>query len=158
MKIMRALIAGTLVAFGAGTLATAAEAPEAAVGTWTLNAAKSKLAGPAPKSMTRTYAQTAEGVSLSIKGVAADGSAISQQSTFKYDGKDYPFTGSPLYDGLSLSRVDANTVKSTQKKGGKAVGTTTRKLSADGKMLTVSTKGTDAKGMAYEDVSVWDRQ
>ncbi len=159
MKIMQALLVGTLVVFGAGTLAVAADMPEGAVGTWTLNLAKSKFgSAPAPKSQTRTYAQTAQGIALTIKGVAADGSPISQQSTFKYDGKDYPFSGSSSYDTISLTRVDANTVKSTVKKAGKDMGKTTRTLSADGKVLTVATKGKDDKGAAYEDVSVYDRQ
>ncbi len=54
--------------------------------------------------------------------------------------------------------MDANTVKSTVKKAGKDMGKTTRTLSADGKVLTVATKGKDDKGAAYEDVSVYDRQ
>lgn len=41
---------------------------------------------------------------------------------------------------------------------GKAVGTTTRTVSADGKVLTLASKGTDAKGAAYDDVLVFDRQ
>jgi hypothetical protein len=158
-KLMQVLLIGAVVAFIGGTVAVAADMPESAVGTWTLNLAKSKFnPGPAPKSQTRTYAQSAEGVTFSIKGVAADGSPMSQQSTFKYDGKDYSITGNNNYDMLSLTRIDANTIKSTMKKDGKAVGTTTRQVSADGKVLTVTTKGTDAKGGKFEDVAVYDRQ
>jgi hypothetical protein len=40
----------------------------------------------------------ADGVSLSVKGVAADGAAISQESTFKYDGKAYAMKGAADYD------------------------------------------------------------
>lgn len=158
-NIINALLVGTVLAFAADTLAVAADAPDPVVGTWTLNSAKSKFnPGPAPKSITRIYAQSAHGIALTLNGVAADGSPMSQQSTFNYDGKDYPFTGSPNFDMLSLKRVDASTVKSTLKKAGKVVGTTTRTISADGKVLTLSTKGTDAKGMAYDDVTVFDKQ
>jgi hypothetical protein len=157
-NVIQALLIGSVVAFGSA-LVVAADAPDPIVGAWTLNLAKSKFSpGPAPKSQTRTYSQSAEGISLSISGVAADGSPISQQSTFKYDGKDYAFKGSPDFDSLSLKRVDANTVKATLKRGGEVVGTTTRTISADGKVLTLATKGTDAKGAAYDDVDVLDKQ
>jgi len=150
---------GTVLAVGGGAVALAAEAPNPVVGTWTLNLANSKFnPGPAPKSQTRTYAQTAQGTALTFNGVAADGSAVSGQSTFKYDGKDYPITGSPDFDTLSLKRINGSTVKSTQKKAGKVVGTTTRTISAHGKVLTLSSKGTDAKGMSYDNVLVFDKQ
>ena len=157
-SITRALLVGTVMAFGSATLALAADAVDPVVGTWVLNPAKSKFnPGPAPKSQTRTYTQTADGTHLMIRSVAADGAATATESTFKYDGKTYPFTGSPNYDSLSLQRVNGSTVKSTLKKAGKVVGTTTRTLSGHGKVLTVATKGTDAQGAAYNDVSVYDK-
>lgn len=157
-NVVQALLIGSVVAFGSA-LVVAADAPDPIVGTWTLNLAKSKFSpGPAPKSQTRTYSQSADGTSVAVSGVAADGSPISQQATYKYDGKDYPFKGSSDFDGLSLKQVDAHTVKATQKRGGKVAGTTTRTISADGKVLTLATKGTDAKGTAYDDVLVFDRQ
>ena len=139
-------------------VALAADAPDPIIGTWTLNVAKSKFSpGPAAKSVTRTYAQTAQGVALTVKGVAADGSPISWHSTFKYDGKEYPVTGSPDIDMLSLHRVNANTVKNTVKKAGNVLGTGTRTVSADGKVMTLSAKGMDAKG-PYDNVAVYDKQ
>jgi hypothetical protein len=75
-----------------------------------------------------------------------------------YCGKDYPITGLPNYDAIALTRVDANTVKSTQKRAGKAVGTTTRTVSKDGKTMTLTSKGTSAKGTPYDDVLVFDKQ
>jgi hypothetical protein len=54
--------------------------------------------------------------------------------------------------------VDANTVTSTQKKAGKAVGTTTRKVSSDGKVMTLTSKGTSASGTHYNNVQVFDKQ
>ena len=130
------------------------------MGTWVLNLAKSKYSSPdrAPKSQTRTYSQSAEGTTFTLETVTADGSSATQKSTFKYDGKSYPFTGTPLYDSLTLKQVDARTVKSSQWKDGKETGETTRTLSADGKMLTVTTTGKDAKGMPYKDEGVYDKK
>jgi len=95
---------------------------------------------------------------MKISGVAADGSPVSIQSTFKYDGKEYPYTGSPMFDSLSLKRVDGTTVKSVLKRGGKVVGSTTRTLSDGGKVLTLTTKSTDAQGVKHDEVAVFDRQ
>ncbi|MEA3177220.1 MAG: hypothetical protein QOI59_743 [Gammaproteobacteria bacterium] len=154
-----ALFVGLLFAVGHNGLTFAADAADPVVGTWVLNLAKSKYSpGPAPKSLTRTYTESAQGLTMKISGVAADGSPISIQSTFKYDGKEYPYTGSPMFDSLSLKRVDGTTVKSVLKRGGKVVGSTTRTLSDGGKVLTLNTKSTDAQGVKHDEVAVFERQ
>src|SRR5882757_728708 len=154
--LLKTILVGAVLASG---VAWAAGAVDPVVGTWTLNVEKSKFSpGPAPKSQTRTYSAGADGVSLSVSGVGADGTAISQESTFKYDGRAYVMRGAADYDAISLKQVDGNTVKSTMLKAGKPVGTTTRTVSAHGKVLTLSTKGTDANGKAYDNVAVYDKQ
>jgi hypothetical protein len=153
----RLLLAVVLV-FGMTGLA-AADSQEAVVGSWTLDLAKSRFSpGPAPKSQTRTYAATADGLDMTVTGVGADGKAVSQHSTFKYDGKDYAISGSPDYDSLTLKRVDDWTIESVQKLKGKPVGKTTRTVSKDGKALTLSSKGTSATGVPYDNVMVFDRK
>ena len=155
---LKTLIVGAMFAVVTPSLAADKPAADAAVGTWNLNLAKSKFTpGPAPKSQIRTYLETPQGLALTIKTVGADGKESLAQSTFKYDGKDYPFTGSPNFDAIAVKRVNGNTVSSTQKQGGKVVGSTKRVISKDGKVMTLSSKGTSAKG-PYEIVSVYDRQ
>jgi hypothetical protein len=158
-RLFRMLVIGTVLSAVGGATAFAAAKADPAIGTWTLNVEKSKFTpGPGPKSATRTYAQTADGIALTFSSVAADGTTTSGQSTFKYDGKDYPYTGSPDFDTISLKRVNATTVKSAQKKNGSVIGWTTRSVSAHGKVLTLSSKGKDAKGMAFHSVAVYDKQ
>lgn len=158
-RIFKMLVAGTILFSFAGGAMAHAKAHDPAIGTWVLNVEKSKFTpGPGPKSATRTYAQTADGIVLTYSGVAADGSTISGGSTFKYDGKDYAFTGSPDYDTLSLKRVNATTVKSVQKKDGKIVGSTIRTVTDHGKVLTLKSKGKDVKGVAFHSVAVYDKQ
>lgn len=157
--IRRAFLIGIVVALGSGSVASAADASDPALGTWTLNLPKSEFnPGPAPKSQTRTYIQSAEGVTWTAKGVAADGSPTFAQSTTKLDGKDYPVTGRPWMDTLSTTRINARTIGFTGKKVGKVVETGTREVSADGKVLTVLVKGTDAKGVPFNNVQVFDKQ
>ena len=155
--IARNILVGAVLVVAA--LATAAGAPDPVVGTWTLNVAQSRFTpGHELKSQTRTYTETAKGVSLKVSGVAADGSALSQQSTFKYDGKSYPMSGSADYDALSLQRVNDSTVKSTLLKSGKPVGTTIRTISKHGKVMTLSTKLKDVNGKRNEMIAVYDKQ
>jgi hypothetical protein len=136
-----------------------ASAADPVVGTWQLNLAKSKFSpGPAPKTDTRTYTESADGITMTWTSVAADGKEMVVKSTFKADGKDYPLTGSPNFDALTLKRVDSHTIHSTQKKGGKVVGETKRSVSKDGKELTLASKGTGPNGVAYDNVMVYDRK
>ncbi|MGA2398056.1 MAG: hypothetical protein ABSG30_08355 [Steroidobacteraceae bacterium] len=153
--IFKTLLVGAILALGTN----AALAADAAVGTWKLNVAKSTFSpGPAPKSQTRSYAESAQGLTLTLKTVAADSKESTSTLTFKDDGKPYPNSGNPDFDTVSVTRVDALTVHSTQMKAGKTVGTGVRTVSADGKTLTFKAKLTDANGVKHDDVSVYDRQ
>ena len=158
-RLLQALAVGTMLAFGMTSVAMAADAADPVIGTWSLNLQKSKFsaAHPAPKSMSRTYAAAAGGTSMSVSGVAADGSAISQSATLTYDGKDCAITGAD-WDALSLKKVNGTTVKAELKKAGKVVGTTTRTLSGKGKVLTLSTAMKTAKGGTVHDIAVYDKQ
>jgi hypothetical protein len=78
--------------------------------------------------------------------------------TAQYDGKDYPVTGSPLYDAYALKRINASTTESMQKKDGKIVFTNRRVVSKDGKVLTITQTGTNAQGKPVKNVLVFDKQ
>ncbi len=156
---LKTLVLSFVVALTAGQVASAADQPDPAIGTWTLNLTKSKFHGDtAPKSMTRTYSAGAAGTDMKVTGVAADGTAISQSATLTYDGKDCAVTGATTFDTLSLTKVNGSTVKSDLKKGGQVVGHTTRSVSGKGKVLTLSTSLKTDKGGTVHDVAVFDRQ
>jgi hypothetical protein len=145
--------------FTIGAALAAESATDPVVGTWKLNAAKSTFsAGPTVQSQTRTYSQSADGITLNIKNVGADGKENTAQTTYHLDGKDYPVTGVPDYDGLSAKQIDNNTAEFALKKGGKAVGTTRRTVSKDGKTLTATSKLTNAKGEKVQNSLVFDKQ
>lgn len=157
-RLLQLLVMGLVVASGAVSTASAAGA-DPVIGNWTLNLEKSKFHGnTAPKSMTRTYSAGANGTDMKATGVAADGSAISQSATFTYDGKDCAISGSPLYDAVTLKKVNGSTVKGDIKKGGTVVGHATRTISGGGKVLTLSTSLKTDKGGTVHDVAVYDRQ
>lgn len=133
----------------------AAVAADPIMGTWKLNATKSKMsADNMLKSQTRVYSQSGDSISVVITSVASDGKESTTKATYKLDGKDYPATGAPGYDGLSGKQVDANTAEFTLKKGGKAVGTTTRTVAKDGKTMTA----TGNAGSKDQGTLVFDKQ
>ncbi len=140
-------------------LALTAQAADPIVGTWKLNVAKSTYSpGPAPKSITAKIEAAGDGEKLTADGVRGDDKPIRLEYTAQYDGKDNPITGSPTADTVSLKRLDANTTERTEKKGGKVTQTVTRKVSDDGKTMTVTYKGTDAKGQPINNVGVFEKQ
>jgi len=136
-----------------------AQSKDPFVGAWQLNVAKSKYSpGPAPKSITSTYEAAGKGYKVSVKNVSASGTTQYSYTT-NLDGKDSPVTGNnPNADMLAVRRIDAHTLESVSKKGGKVTVTQRNVLSADGQTRTVTTTGTDAQGQKVHNVAVFERQ
>jgi hypothetical protein len=85
--ILKTAFVALLLATGSAAVVTA-PAADPVIGNWQLNAAKSKFSpGPAPKSDTRTYTASDQGITMTWKSVGADGKEITAKSTFKTDGK-----------------------------------------------------------------------
>ena len=134
-------------------------AADPTVGTWKLDTAKSKYSpGPAPKSATITYEETADGIKRMGESVDADGNKTSFEYTAKYDDKDYPVTGSDTIDMIALKRINDHTTEATLKKSGKVVSTARRVVSKDGKTLTLTITGTNAKGQKMKNIAVYEKQ
>lgn len=129
-------------------------------GTWHLNLAKSTFdPGPAPKSQTRVYEMAHDMLKATTTSVQMDGSKSVSAYGARFDGKDYPATGSPVYDTIALTRVDANTFDAALKRSGKVVQTARNVVSADGKSMTVTVSGADAAtGRKFTTVMVFDKQ
>jgi hypothetical protein len=154
-RIVVSLVAVMVLAFAGIAFAQS----DPAVGTWKLNTARSKYdPGPMPKSNTISITAVPNGVHVVAKGEDAKGQPTGIDYTATFDGKDAPVKGAPGYDTTSLKRVDANTTEQIRKKDGKMVQTVTRKVSADGKTMTVTTRGKDENGRALNTVAVYDKQ
>ena len=92
------------------------------------------------------------------KGMDAEGKPTLIQFTATRDGKDYPYTGSPIIDTVSLTPVDTFTLTFVTKKDGNVALTGTRVISNDGKMMTLSSKGTNPKGQPVENTAVYEKR
>jgi len=109
------------------------------MGTWKLNVAQSQLGNPAPRSIIRKHVPIPGGVKVIQDRVSAEGKASTGEFTVMFDGKDYPISGDPLVDRLTVKRVDAYTVEGVGKKDDKIATRFTWKVSPDGKRMVYST-------------------
>jgi len=141
------------------SVAAAAWAADLVVGTWKLNVAKSKFnPGPPPQSQTRIYEASPAGMKVTLKTVNAAGESSSIELPQNLDGKDYPVMGSGPADAIVMTKLDNQTAQAILKHGDTVVGTSRRMVSADGKTLTVTYKGTDPQGVIVDNVAVYDKQ
>lgn len=156
MKTIISLFATATLLLGANL----AQAADPIVGTWTLNVSKSEFASPAPTSETRTYSESADGrISLTAKTVGADGRETSETSSFKLDGKEYPYKSDTIdADSVSERRISSHVTAWRLKKNGKVVETGRRTVSRDGRTLTMIQRGTNLRGEKFTDVAVFDRE
>ncbi len=151
----RLLAVASLVCVVSG--AALAQSDDPLVGTWKLNAAKSK--GAAFTSGTTKIEAVGAGVKFTVDLVAADGTKNHWSFTTTFDGKDNPVTGnSPYGDVVAVTRVDPRTTRYSSKQAGKPTITQTIVVSSDGKTRTTTTKGTNAKGEAVDTVSFYEKQ
>jgi hypothetical protein len=111
------------------------------VGTWKMNPAKSDFG-----QTTITYEQLPSG--------EMQATTAGQSYKFKLDGNDYrdPFGNTAAWKSLSSTRW-----QTTWKLNGKVLYTDTLTLSADGKTLTVNSKGTKPNGETQDDTIVSER-
>jgi hypothetical protein len=154
------VVVAVLVLLAAGIPTVSAQGADPRTGTWKLNVAKSKFSpGPPPKSQTlRIEPAAPKGEKVVSEMVGGDGNTVKVEYTAQFDGKDYPVTGSPNADMLSLKRVNARTTERTDKKGGKTTLRYRRVVSADGKTMTVTVKGKNAAGETVNNTAVFEKQ
>jgi hypothetical protein len=129
------------------------------MGTWKLNAAKSRFPEGATKYTHVVYSPAANDmVKVVLEGVDGAGKRVRNEWTGKFDGKDYPVTGDPFSDERSYTPAGERTLNITIKKGGQVVLTGQMVLSPNFKTRRTTTKGVDASGRDISSSAVYDRQ
>jgi len=157
MKHMKIKTIGLTLAFCfLGAAACVAADPH--IGTWKLNEAKSKITPGTTKFTTVTFKNMFGNIKVANDGIGADGKPIHVEWSGKFDGKDYPVTGSPDSDARSYTKVNDRTLHVTVKKNGQVIATAHTVVSADGKSRTSNVTGTTAKGKKFKNVAVYDKQ
>ncbi len=159
MRIKAFVLSAIVVLIVALSWNLAAAAADQHSGTWKMNPEKSKYSpGPAAKSVNLTIEADESHIKINAEGVDGNGNPTHVQYDAKFDGKDYPATGLPAGDSVSVKRIDADTIQATMKKGGKVMMTVSSVVSKDGKTRTSTFKGKDAQGKDVHNVVVYDKQ
>jgi hypothetical protein len=129
------------------------------IGTWKLNLAESTYSpGPPPSSQTATFQADGQGLRETLQAVNAQGNPANGVFMIFDDGKSYPVTGNPAFDGQSFKRVNESTWWGIRTKAGKVVQTIILAVSADGKTETATNRGVNANGQQFYNVGVYDKQ
>jgi len=157
IPVRAAAVGLLLVALSAASLQ--AQKADPILGTWKLNLAKSKYTpGPAPKSEIRTYVADGPAIKASAQVTDPEGKPTSVEWMLNYDGMPHPETGNPDADSLAVKRISPSTTEFTQTMGGKVVIRGRRTIAQDGKTMTITSKGVNAKGETINNVEVFEKQ
>jgi hypothetical protein len=135
-----------------------ATAPDPAIGVWILSVAHSTFRLlPPPTSSVLRIEPWEDGLKVSVDTIDNQRNRIRPQTAYKFDGKDYPLTGTLIADAVSSKRIDQLIIEDCWKKGGTVVLTIRLVVAADGKRLTATRIGLGSQGRTAQDVMVYDR-
>ena len=87
-------------------------------GTWRFNPERSTLSTPPPQSWVQQIIATSDEVHVQEIIVRSDASETVVEVMARFDGSDYPVTGSPAADTIAYRRADSNRISGTGKKNG----------------------------------------
>jgi hypothetical protein len=129
------------------------------VGTWTLNAHKSRYApGTCPKRMVIRMDPAGDGVHYRSETTYANGASAYSQYTADYAGTESIVTGGVgLLTPVSLRRLDSRTVQASYVRALQAVATSRRVVSKDGRVMTIATTSKDKAGNVVTNVGVYEK-
>ena len=159
-RMIRSMVVLAVAALVAAPFALSVRAQaDPFAGTWTLNVAKSKYdPGPAGKSGSVTFTTKGTTVTAAITGVSDTGEAVKWGYSGALDGKAHPLTGSPDGDMITLRQISPTSVETTYTLKGKVTLVNVRTVSADGKTMTVTTKGMNAAGQKVNNLQVFEKK
>ena len=130
---------------------------EPIVGTWQLNAAKSRyLPGPGPISETRTYKRGPNGVEGTIVRRFPDGRSERIEYVAEYD-REYPVIGTEDYDHILLKRIDERTAEAVLSHAGRVYGTARRAIAPSGNTMTITLRRETASGDVVMNTAVYEK-
>ena len=129
------------------------------LGTWKLDVAKSQFSpGPGPKELTVRLEQDGDKVHRIATGTNADGSAIHEESSTPWDGKDHVAKPSEPSRTVAITQLDSRTLQLIVKEGGKVTHRIHLIISRDGKTSTQTDDGVTENGEKVHNVAVAEKQ
>jgi len=141
---------------------TAPETKDPFIGVWKLNPAKSKYeSGGAPTSFTRTYEDRGGGTIFMTTDVTIPQGSTRAYVVYRRDGKPYPeaAVGAASIRMVTVTAIDPRAEDVYFIVNGKASEQpSTITISAGGMTMTQVVSGQDAKGKAFTNTVVYDKQ
>ena len=133
--------------------------PDPFLGKWSLDARASKYADHrCPKRMTINMTAEGSGIHYHSETEPAVGETFHVDYSANYDGKPVIVTGDHgLLLPVSLRRVSPDHVVATYTSALRVMATSERTVSADGKVMTVSTTSNDAFGQKQTNIGIYHR-
>ena len=144
------------------TLASAitAQSSETWYGTWRLNLAKSSYN---PRTVLRSQVLNIEpspqgGFTVVIDSVTSRGERTRSESDVRFDDHDYPVKGAEPVIMRRYRRVDDRAFEFVSKTDGKVTTSSKVVISGDGRTQTVTTTGRNPRGIAVNNIAVYEKQ
>jgi uncharacterized protein YaiE (UPF0345 family) len=138
--------------------AVALFAQDVQMGTWKLNAAKSRFSAGAMRYRVVVFQAAGDEVTVTVGGTDAHRKPTRNEWRGKFDGKDYPVVGDSREETRSYTIVDDHTLGFNTKKGGEITISGRIVVSGDGRSRTVTTTGTDSRGRKFTSIAVYEKQ
>lgn len=154
MKTISILIAAVAL------VTSAAASTDLFVGRWVLDVQHSKYpAGACPKSMVIEMETTGPEIRYHSETTYANGSKTQANYRAPYNGQQAVVMGARgLLLPVSLKRIDSHTVVASYSRLLQVVATSRRVLSADGRIMTITTISKDPTGKRVTTIGVYQKQ
>ncbi len=125
-------------------------------GTWQLNREQSDIP---PVTKSQVCVIETDGVFVKMRETLVNdkGETLTISVDGKFDGRDYPVSGTPFADTVSYRLVTPNTIEGVAKKGGVVIVRETAVLSNDGKTLRVTYLSSVAEGNSPTTHALFER-
>jgi hypothetical protein len=157
MRSLERTLVGGLVLLTLAALPVVAQAQASFAGTWELDRFKSVYEPVATQPQRRVVSLEVKGDDIVSKAQTWRGDAVNEVViTAKLDGKEYPVPNQPAT--VTFKRSNPTTIVRTAHLSGKLTETQTWALSPDGKVLTITSEGTDAQGTPIKSKQHYDKK
>ncbi len=157
MRSVERTLVGSLALLMVAALPIVAQAQASFAGTWELDRFKSVYEPAATQPQRRVVTLEVKGDDIVSRAQTWRGDAVNEVViTAKLDGKEYPVPNQPAT--VTFKRSNPTTIVRTAMLSGKLTETQTWALSADGKVLTITSDGTDAQGTPIKSKQHYDRK
>lgn len=157
-RIAVVVVVLTAVLAGGSIARTQSSAPW--IGTWKINLEKSTYSpGPKPSvALILKIEPSAGGINITADGTNPQGQPTHVEIVGTFDGKDNPVKGLATNLTNAVKRIDDRTLEVVGKINDKPEVTSKVTVSADGKAMTITQTGQNAKGQTINNVLLLDKQ